>query len=123
MLKKVCKRQLRSKLAITILSLALFLQILAIEEVPEAFSTARKITDSDYQQYSGALGESKQLILKCAPFHQDLSVFLYINIHDNVHPDNRGVVFTIPGLAQLYTKYQAADYYWLHMDIPIRPSS
>lgn len=79
----------------------------------QAFSRTRRITDSDFRPSLGEVGDSKMYKLKCAPNFDSLTIFGYFNVHENVHPDLRGVIFTVPDVIKLYTIYHTSDYFWI----------
>lgn len=68
------------------------------------------------------MGDFKQHTLKCAPFHRDLSVHAYFLLQENVDPPRKGVILSIPGFFELYTKYFSPSSFWVHADFPGQPT-
>lgn len=66
--------------------------------------------------YTGSTNDYKEHSLTCVPLHRHLSVFAYFNINDNVHPSSKGMLFSIPNVVEVYTKYLSATEVWLHAD-------
>lgn len=75
--------------------------------------------DSDYKYYSGAMGDFKEYTLKCHPYWNNLSLFFYFNIHENVQPNSKGSLVTIPGIVEFYTAYRNLNEVWIHVVFPI----
>lgn len=42
--------------------------------------------------------------------------------NENVQPDQKGMVLTIPGVLQVYTKYFSSTFFWLHVDFLFQTS-